>query len=129
MPLHCYRRQYEQLSQFGRGIIIGMMEVGRPARRVARQLGHSDCVVRKCWDQWILEISFTLRPGSRSCPQTTRRGDRHIVRNSSVQPTALLTTIQAHVVPSLEALCLLEPYEDAWLNDIWYRSAHCVSCP
>ncbi|GFX13592.1 uncharacterized protein TNCV_3136651 [Trichonephila clavipes] len=27
------------------------MEAGWSARRVARQLGRSDCVVRKCWDQ------------------------------------------------------------------------------
>ncbi|GFW37094.1 transposable element Tcb2 transposase [Trichonephila clavipes] len=48
MPLCRFRRQYEQLSQFERGRIIGMMEAGWSARRVARQLGHSDCVVRRC---------------------------------------------------------------------------------
>ncbi|GFT28701.1 transposable element Tcb2 transposase [Trichonephila clavipes] len=25
-------------------------------RRVARQLGRSDCFVRRCWDQWIREV-------------------------------------------------------------------------
>ncbi|GFU50983.1 uncharacterized protein TNCV_4461761 [Trichonephila clavipes] len=40
------------------------MEAGWSARRVARQLGCSDCVVRRCWDQWIREMSFTRRPGS-----------------------------------------------------------------
>ncbi|GFV54812.1 uncharacterized protein TNCV_3683371 [Trichonephila clavipes] len=44
MPLRYFRRQYEQLSQFERGIIIGRMEAGWSAKRVARQLGHSDCV-------------------------------------------------------------------------------------
>ncbi|GFX48771.1 hypothetical protein TNCV_3479551 [Trichonephila clavipes] len=45
MPLRRFRRQYEQLLQFKRGEgIIGMMEAGWSARRVARQLGHSDCV-------------------------------------------------------------------------------------
>ncbi|GFU55622.1 uncharacterized protein TNCV_3193201 [Trichonephila clavipes] len=44
MPLHRFRRQYEQLSQFERGTIIGMMEARWSARRVARQLGHSHCV-------------------------------------------------------------------------------------
>ncbi|GFT74223.1 uncharacterized protein TNCV_4081441 [Trichonephila clavipes] len=42
MPLHRFRRQYEQLSQFERGRIIGMMEAGWTARRIVR---HSDCVV------------------------------------------------------------------------------------
>ncbi|GFX22255.1 uncharacterized protein TNCV_2950961 [Trichonephila clavipes] len=43
MPLHRFRIQYEQL--FERGRIIGMMEAGWSARRVARQLGRSHCVV------------------------------------------------------------------------------------
>ncbi|GFW66396.1 transposable element Tcb2 transposase [Trichonephila clavipes] len=63
-PLHRFRRQQEQMSQFERERIIGMMESGWSARRVARELGHSDCVVRRCWDQWIREMSFTRRPGS-----------------------------------------------------------------
>ncbi|GFV58064.1 transposable element Tcb2 transposase [Trichonephila clavipes] len=46
------------------------MEAGWSARRVARQLGHSDCVVRRCWDQWIREMSFTRRPDS-GCPRQT----------------------------------------------------------
>ncbi|GFW80202.1 transposable element Tcb2 transposase [Trichonephila clavipes] len=29
------------------------MEAGWSARRVAHQLGRSNCVVRRCWDQWI----------------------------------------------------------------------------
>ncbi|GFX23242.1 transposable element Tcb1 transposase [Trichonephila clavipes] len=54
------------------------MEAGWSARRVARQLGHSDCVVRRCWDQWIREMSFTRKSGS-GCPrQTNRREDHHI---------------------------------------------------
>ncbi|GFT85077.1 uncharacterized protein TNCV_791131 [Trichonephila clavipes] len=51
ISLRHFRKQYEQLSQFERGRIIGMMETWWSARRVARQLGRSDCVVRRCWDQ------------------------------------------------------------------------------
>ncbi|GFW39085.1 transposable element Tcb2 transposase [Trichonephila clavipes] len=54
MPLRRVRRQYELLSQFERRI-IGMMEAGWSARRVAPQLGHSYCVVRRYWDQWTRE--------------------------------------------------------------------------
>ncbi|GFW47719.1 transposable element Tcb1 transposase [Trichonephila clavipes] len=43
MPSRRFRRQYEQLSQFQKGRIIGMMD-GWSARRVARRLGRSDCV-------------------------------------------------------------------------------------
>ncbi|GFU39178.1 transposable element Tcb2 transposase [Trichonephila clavipes] len=64
MPLRRFRRQYEELSQFEMGRIIGMMETGWSARRVARQLGSSNCVVRRCWDQWRRDISFTRKSGS-----------------------------------------------------------------
>ncbi|GFX62065.1 uncharacterized protein TNCV_2227911 [Trichonephila clavipes] len=80
MPLRRFRKRYEQLSQFERRRIIDMMEAGWSARQVARQLSRSDCVVKRCWDQWIREMSFTRRPGS-GCPrQTSRREDHHIVR-------------------------------------------------
>ncbi|GFT47418.1 transposable element Tcb2 transposase [Trichonephila clavipes] len=71
------------------------------ARQVARQLGHSGCVVRKCWDQWIREMSFTRRPGSGRLRQTSRREDRHIERIVRVQLTASSPAIQAQVAPSL----------------------------
>ncbi|GFY14757.1 transposable element Tcb2 transposase [Trichonephila clavipes] len=80
-----------------------MMEAGWSARRVARQLGRFDCVARRCWDQWIREMSFTRRPGTGRLPQTSNREDRHIVRNARVPPTASSAAIQAHVVPSLGA--------------------------
>ncbi|GFV13360.1 uncharacterized protein TNCV_3615611 [Trichonephila clavipes] len=71
-----------------------MMEAGWSAMRVARQLGRPDYFVRRCWDQWIRDMSFTRRPGS-GCPrQTIRREDRHIVRNTHVQPTASSAAIR-----------------------------------
>ncbi|GFU04669.1 transposable element Tcb2 transposase [Trichonephila clavipes] len=77
-----------------------MMEAGWSARRVARQLGRSDCIVRRCWHKWIREMSLTQRPASGRPRQTSRREDHHIVRNALVQPTASSTTIQAQVAPS-----------------------------
>ncbi|GFX82882.1 transposable element Tcb2 transposase [Trichonephila clavipes] len=72
-------------------------------KRVARQLGRSDCVVRRCWDQWIRDMSFTRRAGSGHPRQTSRREGRHIVRNARAQPTASSAAVQAQVVPSLGA--------------------------
>ncbi|GFX74155.1 transposable element Tcb2 transposase [Trichonephila clavipes] len=108
MPLRRFRRPYEQLSQFERArwhlqAIIGKMEAGWSARRVARQLGRSDCDVRRCWDQWIREMSFTRRKGSGHPRQTSHQEDCHIVRNACVQPTASSAAIQAQVAPSLKA--------------------------
>ncbi|GFW18391.1 uncharacterized protein TNCV_1184191 [Trichonephila clavipes] len=76
-----------------------MMEAGWSARRVARLLGHSDCVVRRCWDQWIREMSFTRRPGPGHPRQTSHQEDRHIVRNSRkncsrMEPSRLYRRIQ-----------------------------------
>ncbi|GFT90506.1 transposable element Tcb2 transposase [Trichonephila clavipes] len=79
------------------------MEAGWSARRVARQLGRSYSVVRRCGDQCIREMSFTRRPGSVRPRQTSRREDHHIVKNARVQPTASSATLQAHVAPSLGA--------------------------
>ncbi|GFW47772.1 transposable element Tcb2 transposase [Trichonephila clavipes] len=90
MPLHCFRRQYEQLEK---GRIIGMMEAGWSARRVARQLGRSDCV----------GTSGSER-SSRRHRQTSHREDRHIIKNARVQPTASSAAIQAQIAPSLRAL-------------------------
>ncbi|GFU17533.1 transposable element Tcb2 transposase [Trichonephila clavipes] len=78
------------------------MEAGWSARRVARQLDRSDCVVRRCWNQWIREISFTRRPGSGRPRQISRREDRHIIRNAHVQPTASSAALQPQVAPPLD---------------------------
>ncbi|GFV73124.1 uncharacterized protein TNCV_3665411 [Trichonephila clavipes] len=65
-----------------------MMEDGWSARRVTRQLGHSDCVVRRRWDQCIREMSFTRRPASGRPRQTSPPEDHHIIINARVKPTA-----------------------------------------
>ncbi|GFX27093.1 HTH_Tnp_Tc3_2 domain-containing protein [Trichonephila clavipes] len=88
MPLRRFRRQYEQLSQFEKGRIFGIKEAGWSARRVARQLSCSDCVVRSCWDQWIPDTLFIRRPVSGRPRLTSFREDHHIVRNARVQPIA-----------------------------------------
>ncbi|GFW67641.1 transposable element Tcb2 transposase [Trichonephila clavipes] len=74
------------------------MEAGWSAKRVARQLGRSDCVVR-CWDQWIREISFTRRPGSGRSRQTSRREDRHIapgLRTFGIAVPVTCAALDAH---------------------------------
>ncbi|GFW36649.1 transposable element Tcb2 transposase [Trichonephila clavipes] len=80
-----------------------MMETGWSTRLVACQLGRSDCVLRRCWDQWIREMSFTRRPGSGRPRQTGLTENRHIVRNARVQSTVSSAAVQAQVAPSIEA--------------------------
>ncbi|GFU85046.1 hypothetical protein TNCV_1553091 [Trichonephila clavipes] len=45
MPLRRNRRQYEQLTDFDRGRIIGLREAGWSNRRIGCHLGRSDMVV------------------------------------------------------------------------------------
>ncbi|GFS98889.1 transposable element Tcb2 transposase [Trichonephila clavipes] len=80
-----------------------MMEAGWSARRVARQLGRFDCVVRRWWDQLIREMSFIRKPGLGHPRQTSSREDYHIIRNALLQPTVSSAAIQAQVAPSLGA--------------------------
>ncbi|GFS84030.1 uncharacterized protein TNCV_2364371 [Trichonephila clavipes] len=106
MPLRRFRRQYELLSQFERGRIIGMMEARWSARRVDRQLGRSDCVVRRCWDQWIRKMSVTRGPGPGRPGQTSHREDRHIVSKARVPSTPLSTAIQAQIGAFIRGPCV-----------------------
>ncbi|GFW79687.1 hypothetical protein TNCV_4361131 [Trichonephila clavipes] len=52
MPLRRNRRQYEQLTDFDRGRIIGLREAGWSNRRIT---SVGDMVVARCWQQWITE--------------------------------------------------------------------------
>ncbi|GFW68624.1 transposable element Tcb1 transposase [Trichonephila clavipes] len=54
-----------------------MMEAGWPTRRVVRQLGRSDCFVRRCWDQWIREMSLQDAFDRSVVEKTAPSGDVH----------------------------------------------------
>ncbi|GFT41855.1 transposable element Tcb2 transposase [Trichonephila clavipes] len=71
MPGKRARRHFVQLSEFERGLIIGMKTAGWSTRRVAGQVDRSE--------------------------KTTRREDRRIVRQALVDPTVTRSTIRADV--------------------------------
>ncbi|GFV09727.1 transposable element Tcb2 transposase [Trichonephila clavipes] len=76
MPGKRARRHFSQLSEFERGLIIGMKTAGWLTRRVARQVDHSECAVRNCWEQWTREVTrSTIRAdvGVAIVPQTVFR--------------------------------------------------------
>ncbi|GFY22350.1 transposable element Tcb2 transposase [Trichonephila clavipes] len=75
MPLRRNRRQYEQLTDFDRGRIIGLREAGWSNRRIGRHLDRSDMVVARCWQQWITEGRVYRRGGAikRNHKETTDR--------------------------------------------------------
>lgn len=100
MPLTRNRRQYEQLSDFERGRIVGLREAGWSNRRIGRHLGRSDMVVARCWQQWITEGIVYRRGGSGLPRNTNAREDRAIIRAARSAPTTSLESIRRHLPPS-----------------------------
>ncbi|GFY03258.1 transposable element Tcb2 transposase [Trichonephila clavipes] len=50
-PAAEWNQHFSQLSEFERGLIIGMKTAGGLTRRVAGQVDRSECAVRNCWEQ------------------------------------------------------------------------------
>ncbi|GFX29794.1 HTH_38 domain-containing protein [Trichonephila clavipes] len=98
MPLRRNRRQYEQLTDFDRGRIIGLREAGWSNRRGGRHLGRSDMVVARCWQQWITEGSVPSRRVRTSGTQMIARIVQSKMATSA--PTTSLASIQRHLPPS-----------------------------
>ncbi|GFT38374.1 transposable element Tc3 transposase [Trichonephila clavipes] len=81
MPSKRARRHFSQLSEFERGLIIGMETAGWSTRRVASQVDRSEWAVRNFWEQWAREGTHARKTGSGATKKTTRREDRRIVRH------------------------------------------------
>ncbi|GFX68280.1 transposable element Tcb1 transposase [Trichonephila clavipes] len=97
MPGKRARRHFSQLSEFERGLIIGMKTAGWSTRRVAGQVDRSECAVGNCWEQWTREDTHARKTGSGATRKTTRREYRRIVRQALVDPTLTRSTIRADV--------------------------------
>ncbi|GFT30874.1 transposable element Tcb2 transposase [Trichonephila clavipes] len=87
MPGKRARRHFSQLSEFKRGLIIGMKTAGWSTRRVAGQVDYSECAVRNCWKQGTREGNHARKTGFGATRKTTRREDRRNVRQALVDPT------------------------------------------
>ncbi|GFU92319.1 transposable element Tcb1 transposase [Trichonephila clavipes] len=97
MPGKRARRHLSHLSEFERGVIIGMKTAGWSTCRVAGQVDRSECAVRNCWEQWTREGNHVRKTGSGATRKTTRRDDRRIVRQALVDPTVTRSMIRADV--------------------------------
>ncbi|GFV21728.1 transposable element Tcb1 transposase [Trichonephila clavipes] len=97
MPGKRARRHFSQLSEFERGLIIGMKTAGWSTSPVASQVDCSECAVRNCWEQWTREGTHARKTGSEATRKTTRREDRRIMRQALVDPTVTRSTIRAGV--------------------------------
>ncbi|GFU81757.1 transposable element Tcb2 transposase [Trichonephila clavipes] len=94
MPDKRARRHFSHLSEFERGLIIGMKTTGRSTRSVAGQVDSLECAVRNCWEQWPREGTHARKTGSGVTRKTTRREVRRIVRQALVNPTVTRSTIR-----------------------------------
>ncbi|GFV20317.1 transposable element Tcb1 transposase [Trichonephila clavipes] len=97
MPGKRARRHFSQLSEFERGLIIGMKTAGWSTSHVAGQVDRSECAVRNCWEQWTREGTYAQKTGSEATRNTMRREDRRIVWQALVDPTVTRSTIRADV--------------------------------
>ncbi|GFU13923.1 uncharacterized protein TNCV_940921 [Trichonephila clavipes] len=95
MPGKRARRHFSQLSEFERGLIIGMKTAGWSTRRVAGQVERLECAVRNCWEQWTREGTHAWKTGSGVTRKTTRRDDRRTLRQALVDSTVTRSTIRA----------------------------------
>ncbi|GFT09709.1 transposable element Tcb1 transposase [Trichonephila clavipes] len=95
MPGKRARRHFSQLSEFERGLIIGMKTAGWSTRRVANLVDRSEYAVRNCWEQWRREGTHARKTGSGATRKITRREDRRIVRQALVDPTVTRSSIPA----------------------------------
>ncbi|GFS60594.1 transposable element Tc1 transposase [Trichonephila clavipes] len=91
------RRHFSQLSEFERGLIIGMKTAGWSTRRVAGQVDRSEWAVKNRWEQWTREGTHARKTGSGVTRKTTRKEDQRIVRQALVDPTVTRSTIRADV--------------------------------
>ena len=80
MPHRRERVQYQQVSAFERGRMVGLREAGLTYRDIAARTGHASTTVMRVWNQWREKSLTQVRAGTGSRNVTTARDDRHIVR-------------------------------------------------
>ncbi|GFT57993.1 transposable element Tcb1 transposase [Trichonephila clavipes] len=97
MPGKRARRHLSQLSEFEKGLIIGMKTAGWSMCGVAGQVDRSECAVRTCWEQWTQESTHAPKTRSGATRKTTRREDRRIVWQVLVGPTVNRSMIRTDV--------------------------------
>ncbi|GFW16389.1 transposable element Tcb2 transposase [Trichonephila clavipes] len=121
-----YHRKYDQGYQIGDFIILGDIY----GEKVISKRNHRE--VSK------IDTSKNFREAMSWTSQTKVKRAQKRVRPKSESAFALIAlsarvSVQGTVLEScfwnIEPLCLLEPYEGAWLKDIWDRGAHHVCCP
>ena len=93
MPRWCKRVQYQQVSAFKRGRMVGLQEAGLSYRGIAACTGHAATTVMHVWNQWREEGCTQRQAGNGPHNVTTAREDRHLVHMSMMNRTASSTVL------------------------------------
>ncbi|GFW54957.1 HTH_Tnp_Tc3_2 domain-containing protein [Trichonephila clavipes] len=86
--------QYEQMSEFERGRIIGLKEADWVNRKIACHMGQEDGTIRRCWQDWVEKSKFQRLDGSDRPRTMADREDRLIVRSAVAAHDSSLSTIR-----------------------------------
>ena len=87
------KAQYQQVSAFKRGRMVGLQEAGLSYRYVAAHTGHAAKTVMHVWNQWGDEGRTQRRAGTGPRNVTTARDGRHFVRMAVMDRTASSTIL------------------------------------
>ncbi|GFW26837.1 HTH_Tnp_Tc3_2 domain-containing protein [Trichonephila clavipes] len=95
MPRRRMRVHYEQLSEFERGRIIGLKELGWANRRITRHMGQNYAAFKRCSQKWVDSVKFPRLDGSGRSRASADRDDRLIAKSAVTAPDSSLSTIRS----------------------------------
>ncbi|GFX85152.1 HTH_Tnp_Tc3_2 domain-containing protein [Trichonephila clavipes] len=90
MPRRRIRADYEQLSEFERGRIIGLKEAGWANLRISRHLGRNDVAIRRFWQEREDKGRFQHQDGSGQPRATANLEDELIQDNAKPNTTRVV---------------------------------------
>ena len=93
MPRRRERAQYQQVSAFERGRMIGFREAGLSYRDIAARTEHAATTGMHVWNQWREEGRTHRRAGTGTRNVTIVRDDRHLVRMAETDRTNSSTVL------------------------------------
>ena len=89
IPRRRERAQYQQVSAFKRGRMVGLQEAGLSYREIAARTGHTATTVMRVWNQWREQGRMQRRADTGPRNVTTLWDDLHLVRMA-------IKTVQLH---------------------------------
>ena len=93
MPRRRERAQYQQVSAFERGRMVGLLEAILSYRDIAARTGYAAMTLMRVWNQWREEGRTQRRAGTGPRKVTTARDDLHLVRMTVTDRTASTTVL------------------------------------